>query len=320
MLVALTPLKMTTAHTSTHRLKKEYYDQLSKSNLLQLITDIMGSPQDFMTFPFYPFSSDHYASSMSQLFCDMIEKLSLDEFAESILQPLGASSSLLDTLISSSLSSLKNESIHTSSLRCICFIVKLSADPEVVVFSHAPTGGMLLPTSVPSVLHPMHDRMTGFIERRLPELIDAILAYPPSINDFQNGLTNGTVVEPVAHPGYKVSHPFGWRRILLLEVINRLVESKASGCAHFTPSFWKQLCGWIAEYPHNNMYHVLFYRIFFVVLKCVHLICFFLYRLKLYLTTHCFVTDKMTRVISGHCLYTPICSPFSPEASIPMRE
>jgi hypothetical protein len=206
---------------------------------------------------------------MCQLFCDLLEKLSLDENAEILLQPLGSSPAVVGALIDAALSPDKSESIQSSCLKSLAFLIKLSADPEVVVFTSVPSALTLVPSSVPSLLHPLHARIINMIETQMNRITDALAQYSSTSSpDPGSGSGSGSLASQVyAHPGHKVEVPFGWRRILLLEVVVRLAESKASICAFVDARLWRVFMSWITTYPHNNLFHVLFYRLFFVLLK-----------------------------------------------------
>lgn len=256
LLVTLSPInRINHPSNSFIRIRKEFYEQVSRCNILQKIVDAMRSPGNHLP-PASYLSADHYASACTQLFCDFIEKLSLDENSEQILQPLGQSSKLIDTLVSGGLDESRSDMIQNACLKSLCFLIKLSADPEVVVFNALPTGFTLVPTSVPSVLHPLHNRMISYLEAKVPLVLDAL------IDPAQ--LKNQNIIK---HPGYSVEVPFTWKRILLLEVIVRLVESKSSICSYISADHWQILLRWIIDYAHNSMFHALFYKLLIVVLK-----------------------------------------------------
>ena len=256
LLLTLSPVnRISHPSTSFVRIRKEFYEQVSRCNVLQRIVDAMYSPDTHLP-PTSNLSADHYASACTQLFCDFIEKLSLDETSEQILQPLGQSSALIDSLIAGGIDDSRSDMVQNACLKSLCFLIKLSADPEVVVFNTLPSGMTLVPISVPSVLHPLHNHMIGYLEMKVPLVLEAL------INPAQLKLPG-----KIRHPGYSIEVPFTWKRILLLEVIVRLVESKASICSYVTVDHWKMLMRWIIDYAHNSMFHALFYRLFIVVLK-----------------------------------------------------
>jgi hypothetical protein len=263
-LITLSPLsRANPLGTTGLRLRKEYYDQLNRGNILQKLVDIIVAPEQHIA-PSAPLSSEHFSSASTQLFNDLVEKLSLEETAEQLLQALGNSSHILYQLINAALDNKQSDLVQNSCLKILAFLIKLSADPEVVVFASGPSGVLIAPTSVPSVLHPLHNRIINFIEVQITSIIGTLIEY-----DEEKEGTALHSTEAVKHPGYSVKVPFSWRRILLLEVVVRLVESKASAIAFFTPEFLKILMAWIVEYPHNNMLQNLVYRIVFVILKYV---------------------------------------------------
>jgi hypothetical protein len=83
----------------------------------------------------------------------------------------------------------------------------------------------------------------------------------------------------VAHPGHVCQTPFSSYRSQLVELFVLLVEaSTAAGgdsdgedssnfCEKVPVDLWKCMVSWVFEYAHNNIYHAMFYRILFAVLR-----------------------------------------------------
>jgi hypothetical protein len=56
-------------------------------------------------------------------------------------------------------------------------------------------------------------------------------------------------------------------RALLVELVVLMVESDEMMSSYITEDCWSNLIGWIVKYANNNIYHSLFYRLLFAVLR-----------------------------------------------------
>lgn len=74
--------------------------------------------------------------------------------------------------------------------------------------------------------------------------------------------------EAVAHPGYEVERPFTMLRYVLVGVILEIVNRDPQQLDVLPVELWKVLCSWFFRYPHNNLYHSVFYKLVFKALRC----------------------------------------------------
>ena len=74
--------------------------------------------------------------------------------------------------------------------------------------------------------------------------------------------------ETVAHPGYEVKRPFTMLRYVLVAVIVEIVDRDPKQLNTLPVELWKVLCSWFFRYPHNNLYHGVFYKLVFKALRC----------------------------------------------------
>ena len=72
----------------------------------------------------------------------------------------------------------------------------------------------------------------------------------------------------VAHPGYEVKRPFTMLRYVLVGMILEIVNRDPQQLDALTVELWKVLCSWFFRYPHNNLYHSVFYKLVFKTLRC----------------------------------------------------
>lgn len=74
--------------------------------------------------------------------------------------------------------------------------------------------------------------------------------------------------EAVAHPGYEVERPFTMLRYVLVGMIAEIVDRDPTQLEALPVELWKVLCSWFFRYPHNNLYHSVFYKLVFKALRC----------------------------------------------------
>lgn len=72
----------------------------------------------------------------------------------------------------------------------------------------------------------------------------------------------------MAHPGYEVKRPFTMLRYVLVAVIVEIVDRDPKQLNALPVELWKVLCSWFFRYPHNNLYHGVFYKLVFKALRC----------------------------------------------------
>lgn len=76
-----------------------------------------------------------------------------------------------------------------------------------------------------------------------------------------------TLCVEVRYSSYEVEYPFTSLRALIIEMMVLLIESDESVAAMLSTEMWRLLISWALKYAHNNIYHALFYRLIFAVLR-----------------------------------------------------
>lgn len=74
--------------------------------------------------------------------------------------------------------------------------------------------------------------------------------------------------QAVAHPGYQVKRPFTMLRYVLVGILVEIVDRDPQQLDELPVELWKVLCSWFFRYPHNNLYHGVFYKLVFKALRC----------------------------------------------------
>lgn len=273
ILVALTPIpRATPLYTIASTNRWKYFEELSRWLFLHKLTEIVVNPSLHCRLDEYVTSEQH-CSSAAQTLQELIEKLSIEEIGEIVLQPLGYTPSLIDSLVDRAISvsdSSENpeENEHTFltsrrvSLRILAFLLKKSSAPENICFvcgpSNTPTA-----TLVPNRLYPLRPFMIQTLASRLKDIEKAILG-----TDQTSSLNAG----PVAHPGHVCQRPFSSHRSQLIELLVLIIEGSDDPITEMiTTDFWKLLIQWNFEFAHNNIYHSMFYRLLFTALRSASL-------------------------------------------------
>ncbi len=76
--------------------------------------------------------------------------------------------------------------------------------------------------------------------------------------------------EATKYSNYDVAKPFTSLRAMAVEILVLMVESEETVASSLlTPDTWKLFISWVVTYAHNNVFHALFYRIVFAVLRFV---------------------------------------------------
>ena len=57
-------------------------------------------------------------------------------------------------------------------------------------------------------------------------------------------------------------------RYVLVAVIVEVVDRDPKQLNSLPVELWKVLCSWFFRYPHNNLYHGVFYKLVFKALRC----------------------------------------------------
>jgi hypothetical protein len=283
ILIGLTPIpRASTLYTASSANRWKYFEALSQGLFLMKLTEIVTNPHEGCRLDEYVTPEQH-CSSAAQTLQELIEKLSIEEIGEIVLQPLGYTQSLLDSLMDCGLStplppssplhhSSNDQQQHTAlltsrrvSLRILSFLLKKSINAENICFISGPSNSPIA-TLVPNRLFPLRPLMLQTMLARLKDLEKAIIG----TTHTGGGAPGAGLVSPVAHPGHHCHRPFSSHRSQLIELFVLIMEGSTEiGSGDTTVELWKLLVQWNFEYVHNNIYHSLFYRLLFAVLRSV---------------------------------------------------
>lgn len=292
IIVSLSPLsRMNSMFVMSSKNRWQFYEQLSDWILLLRICEVIIHSQDLCRTDLYV-DADMHSLAATQLLQELIEKLSLEDNGEILLQPLGYTPALLESLIDSCLgksvsissrrssSSLKGDnqtdlapdaslpkgsnvplSRRKSSVRLLCFLLRRASEPQIVCIS-AGVGGAPTPIVTANRLYPLRNQILNRIGRRMTDLFNVLLTYDEDLQYSQSILTTSVI--------FTRKPAFTSLRILLVELMILMVENDDNISSFIPASLWRIMAGWVNTYHQNNIYHALFYRLVFAVLRQGH--------------------------------------------------
>lgn len=297
ILVALTPVpRSSPIYSSCSKTRFSFFQGLAEWGFLVRLAKIIVHPSDYCRVDEYITPEQHCAAA-AQTFNELVEKLSSEEIAEILIQPLGHSPELLKDFVDRAtgmMDGTKDEAATTLeasdpdmfltsrqvSLRLLSFLLKKSSNVQNSYFVMG-IQGQPVQTMVPNRLYPLRPMMVAYLATRVKDLEHVMVestsdVLPLDANDSDKQAT------VVLHPGHVCESPFSSYRSQLVELFVLLVEASSSGaedsgaasfCEQVPVELWKCLISWLFEYAHNNIYHTMFYRILFAVLRQNNEVC-----------------------------------------------
>jgi hypothetical protein len=285
MLVCMSPVsKMSHSFAVAARSRWVFLENLSRMTFLLKLVQFAADPTRFCWVSGYVSPEEHTHAAL-QVLQELVEKFSLEENGEILLQPLGYCYELLDILVNSGLGlpvdallgessspcdpalkiSVAQEmplSLRRIYIRSLCYLLKRSANVEIVVYVGNP-GGPPTAVMVRNTLYPLRPRMLAHLQSRIPSFCDALM----NMAAEDEGAAVGDSPKNVTYPGHVVSRPFSSYRMLVVEFLVLMIEADKKVAQLIPLDLWKLLINWVFTYAHNNIYHSLFYRILFSILR-----------------------------------------------------
>ena len=276
VLLALTPIaRNTQLYNSCARVRWQFLEQLSEWVIMLRITEIIVKSHELCYINSYV-TPELHSTAGSQLLLDLIEKLSLEDTGELLLQPLGYDITILDSFINTSINPNCDDNIRRSTCRLICFLLRRAAEPEIICIVNTAPGTPPHHTCIPNRLYPLRERIVLHIETRLIEIFHSILNFQfiSSTDTHNNNHTDeNTTSENTNYPhmikysSYVVQEPFTSLRASLVELVVLMVESDEAVASTISVDLWKLFMNWTIKYGFNSIYHALFYRLIFAALR-----------------------------------------------------
>ena len=267
MLICLTPVpRMSQLYIASAKNRWMFFEQISQWILMLKITEVVVNPEA-TCFVNHTVDAEQHSGAATQVLQELIEKLSLEDTGELLLQPLGYTTELLDQLVNTTLNVDVSESRRRSAGRLLCFLLRRAAEPEIMCMLATQPGAPPHPTVVPNRLFPLRERIIVHMETRMGELFESILSYNSAERIAAQGQSSPVGPGPINFSGYTVEQPFGSLRALLVELMTLMVESDENVGNVLPLELWKLLMTWTFKYAHNNIFHSFFYRLVFAILR-----------------------------------------------------
>lgn len=264
MLIALTPVPRSGAlYTACTKSRWVFLDEMNNWNFMLQIANVIAKPDQFCAVKSF-ITADQHSNAAAQLLQEIIEKISLEESGESLLVPIGSNSAIIDALIDGIVKPRVNpvDGLRRSCARMICFLLRRAADMEILCYNHHPNGAPPTATYVPNRLFNLRESIVNHTRSRLADILSMLQGYDNFNHDCK---------ATHKYSNYEVAKPFTALRGMAVEVIVLMVESEETVASSIlTPEAWKLFITWVIQYAHNNVFHALFYRIVFAVLRYSH--------------------------------------------------
>lgn len=258
MLIALTPLpRSSPVFQAATKQRWSFLENLTAWDIFYHIALVMINSEDHCMCSSY-IGAEQHSSAAAQLLQDLIEKLSLEDIGEACLQSIGQSSAFLELLFDCMIKKDVDSGVRRSCARILAFLLRRAAEPEIVCFVASANNGPPTADNVPNRLFGLRERITNFMRDRINDLNETLLAFDEITDEEQSG---------VKYSSYEVKRPFSALRLFLVEVLVLCVESEDSSASMISLELWKKLIAWCLRYSNNNIYHALFYRLVFAVLR-----------------------------------------------------
>jgi hypothetical protein len=255
MLIALTPLpRSSPVFGLCSKARWAFLEEMNQWGFMVNMAKVVCNPTQHCLCDSYV-SADQHSTAAAQLLQDLTEKLSLEDTGDLLLLPFGKASVLMDELIDCSVDVSREAGMRRSAAKLICFLLRRAAESEIVCFipgasPNAPPSA----TYLPNRLYALRENIVIFIRNRMDAIMAAILAYD-------------TPTDPLAPNSSNGKAPFGVLRQLLIEVLVLMVESDETIASLITLDLFKAMISWTLHYAYNNIYHAVFYRLIFAVLR-----------------------------------------------------
>jgi hypothetical protein len=250
------------------RSKWKFYEHLAEWRLLVKLAQAISCSESVCFLPEKSASSeddvivaDTHAAAAAMVFQDLLEKLTSDDSAEILLQPVGHCPELIDELVGCGTNAELSNERRRYALQVLNFLLKRTADEQIVIFSGG-LGMAMAPKFLANRLYPLRQPFIAHLSKKFGDLCKALLAYGQVSRQTQES-------ESIRHPGGYASLPFSSSRLALVELIVLLVEATPRLATLISVDLWRELLQWCFRYPHNNIYHSLYYRLLFQVLRYV---------------------------------------------------
>jgi hypothetical protein len=242
----------------TRVIYETYWVQLREWRPLHRLSSLLSSIDD--TCRCDEVTPQEHACAIASLLHELIDRLSIEDPAKLLHGHVADNFGLVGKLVSLAVTPSTSLSLRGVCLKCLNFILARSSEPQL----YTSCGGMV-PTAIVNHLYLCREHLLQAFHLEFSSITDALVALRKEEASEEGAKLFPAV--PLTHPGHSVVAPFSTARLTLIELIQLLVAADAELTAHLSVGFWEEMIRMLKAYPHNNIFHALFYRLFFVALR-----------------------------------------------------
>lgn len=273
--------------------KWRVFESLAEWRIILVLAEEVSSPQDV----------PEQTSAAADFLVDLVDRLTTDENGELLLQPIGHCPELLDNLLKRALDKKAAPTHRADCVRVILALACRSGESHIPANGYAPAetqspyGATTIPM-VPNQFRSVRALFRKNLAAQLPRICDCLLTEGVAttmVAAAVRATAAGTGVEgekefegAMAHPGHVVAVPFSYLRLSLVNLLVEILDDSmgkegVAGQFHHQVQqqqeqarklrekvpvpLWRLLCQWFFQYPFSNLYHSLFYRLVYRILK-----------------------------------------------------
>jgi hypothetical protein len=252
-----------------HHLK--FLKALKEMGLFECIGDVIFNPEAHCACSDEVPAGLHAAAAVNTMM-ELMERLMLSD-PGSFLGTLSACGGLFHKIVSLGVDSKQCTTLRLSCLRLYQTLMRQSREPNHYFWVQGVAGKPPSQTQVVNELY--HVRMQIIVAGA-----DSFPEVTQSLAKFDDDDVGGTAGAPVEdefygkHPGgYTTPRPFGSLRLMTLSIMRFILEGEGNCVKYMTAPVWATFISWMKKYPHNNMYQVELYKLFFMCLRSGENVC-----------------------------------------------
>jgi len=214
-----------------------FYKSLIDAKLLEVIGErIYGKDQP-------------YAQFAGEFFIRLLDKLSSHELSGILFISLCRTPFFINGLFSAILAS---ETPAIQKQTCVRVLRDLLFKSSEKMYEQADFSRPL-----PNMLSAIHDKLHQYAKCFVPDLCNLLIEIEGK--KWENPV--------LSLPSFSVRRPLGLYTFSLLEILSDLIATTPDVLINVPPQTWRVLLSWFIEFSHNNLYHGLFYRIFWTLIR-----------------------------------------------------
>ena len=267
MMVGISTISRTSLlYTNCEKSRIKFINVLADWKFLERVAEVVVNPEENCYTGAYVDLESHSLFA-SLLFQELVEKFSAEEIGQQLLNSLTDTSTILDILVHTVVDKEAAEYKRQNSAKILYFLLRRAADEEMTT-NIGMNPNAMVPNYVANRLYNQRSAIINIVGKHLPVIVDRLITFSAADVRSKDQASRVKIPEgPLQFTTYQIAEPFTTLRTSLVELVVILVESDEHMADHLTSNVWKLLLDWCMVYAHNNVYHTLFYRLVFAILR-----------------------------------------------------